>query len=222
MSTVYLIPDDFAYDAIGFDTTMTESHEESSTVTENPIEDGSNVIDHIIHGPISFSFEAIVCERGIFPNFYGDATYAPISVQVPIFQNFGVIIPSSERVTVLQWREGSRVLEMQDRLTKLRLDGITCTVITMTREYSNMLITNVSLPRQPLEKGMGRFLVNMRELVTVSTATVPAPVPLEPRGQPPVNKGAQAQKGWLDSLFQSDESLALKGATATGGPSFLQ
>jgi hypothetical protein len=214
VSTVFLIPDDPAFDTIGFDVTMTESREESSTITENPIEDGSTVADHVIHGPTSFMFEALITEKGIRPDFYGNADYVTAEVTVPEFGNFGVIVPSALKVPVLQWAEGSRILEMQERLTAARLAGVTFEILTMTRPYTSMLITSVNLPRGPLEAGLGRFQVTLRELVTVSTKTVAAPQPKEPRGQPKAAKGQQAPKGFFDNLF--DESILLKGGQQFG------
>jgi hypothetical protein len=222
VSTVYLLPDDPAYDAIGFDVTTMESHEESSTVTENPIEDGSLIIDHILHAPNTFSFEAIVTERGIRPDFYGNADYAPYDTPAPEFRGFGVIIPTTLKVTVLQWAKGSRILEMQERLTRMRLDGITSTILTSVRPYDRMLITSIALPRESLKKGEGRFSISMRELVTVTTATVQAPQPKEPRAVPKVDKGSQGP-GFFDKAFgPGAESILLNGAKSVFGPNVLQ
>lgn len=220
MSTVYLLPDDPAFDVVGFDVTTLEGHEESSTVTENAIEDGSIVTDHIMHAPETFSFEAVVVERGHQVDFYGNADYAQRTVEYPTVGTFGVIIPSALRVTVLEHKEGSRVQEMQDRLTEMRKDGVKFEIITATRPYVDMLIVGVSAP---LETGFGggrKFTVSCRELRTVTTATVTAPAPKEPRGAPTAKKGADTGKTWFDKL--GDESVLLNAGTSWFGSGFLK
>jgi hypothetical protein len=214
MSTVYLLPDDPTLDAVGFDATTGENHDEASTVTENPIESGRSVVDHIIHEPRTFTCEVTVVERGIRSDFYGNASLQPNVVKIPNYLGYGVVLQSVVKVNALLWAPGKRVLEMQDRLTALRLAGATMTILTSTREYESMILTNVGMPRGPLEGNIGKFALSFRELVTVETATVAAPVPKEPRAVPTAAKGAQTS--FFDELFQTDKSIALSGAQGLG------
>lgn len=216
MSTVYLIPDDPLYDAVGFDVTNAENHLLTVTVTENPIEGGGFVNDHVITDPLVFSCETTTTEsptpRG---DFYGDTGDISSEQRYDTINRdpFGLgfaIIPGTRIVSGVGRLDNAKSLvqAMYDRLVKLQQDRITMTVITTIREYENMLLVSIGLPRGELSIGAGRWALSFRQLEIVSTETVAAPVPSEPRGAKIKAKGAQSEKKAGEKASANIKSMA--------------
>lgn len=220
MSTVYLIPDG-GLDVLAFHATTGEFHTENSTITDSPVEDGSIISDHVIHDPVTFSFEAMITESPSVVDFYGNGEDVTNDVPIPNVVFPGIVLPGSVTVRGFgrpDWRDKSLVAEMADRLTALRTGAIPCTVLTSSREYGSMLVIHVELPRGPKSLGAGTFKVDMRQLSIVNTATVNAPVPKEPRGEKIKAKGQQSKKdadeaskgalkSWAAGLIDGDANL---------------
>lgn len=202
MSTVYLLPDDPSFDAIGWDVTIRESHLGETTPTDNPVEDGSVFTDHLIHKPETFSFDGFVSNTPKGGTFYEAATRAPKKLSVPTYVNGGTALVQLQVFSSGIERKANRVLEMWNRLEDLRLKGISMTVITSIKEYSSMVLTSVGLDREELSIGKGLFVVSMRQITVVSTESVAAPKPKEPRAVPPA-KGGELAGGPLDALREA-------------------
>lgn len=197
MSTVYLIPDDPGLDVLAFHVTTGEFHTANSTLTDNPVEDGSIITDHIIHDPAVFSFEATITESPHTGDFYGNGEDVSIDAGVPSVVAPGVVLPTSVSVRGFgrpDWRDKNLVREMFDRLEALRFAAVTCTVLTSMHEYESMILVHHELPRGPLSLGSGSFKIDTRGIAIVSTETVAAPKPKEPRGAKSQAKGSQAEK----------------------------
>lgn len=221
MSTVYILPE--GLDVIAFHVTTGEFHTANSTMTENPVEDGSITTDHVIHDPIIFSFEAVITESPGSVDFYGNGEDTETEVAIPtiVFPFPKVVGTTSAKIRGFgrpDWREKSLVEDLYQRLEAIRLGSIPCTVLTSLREYGTMLLIRHELPRGPLSLGRGSFKVDMKQLTTVSTATVDAPVPKEPRGAKIQAKGKQSEKeadaaskgalkSWAAGLLDGDANL---------------
>lgn len=219
--TVFLAPDDPTYDAIGFDQSRSEKHSEESELTKHPVEDGSKISDHLIERPASFSCEVCVSNDPPRPNWYAEGQDRIVDVDVlshtlpggPLFlQGQGTIFRS--RVSISGFgavRIANRVLEMQDRLTRLRVDGVLLSVLTSARQYDRMVLTKIDMMRGGLSIGVGVFSLEFEQVRIVSTKIVKAPKPKEPRGNKIVDKGAQgpADSGQGDSK-EAKRSVAKK------------
>lgn len=226
MSTVYLIPDDPGLDVIAFHVTTGEFHTANSTLTDNPVEDGSIITDHIIHDPAVFSFEATITESPHALDFYGNGEDVSLSAGVPTVALPGVVLPTSISVRGFgrpDWRDKNLVREARERLEALRLGGVTCSILTSAGEYESMILIHHELPRGPLSLGSGSFKIDLREIVVVSTETVAAPKPKEPRGAQIQAKGAQAEKSigaqvkaGLKDLFAHTEGKSVAASLLDG------
>jgi hypothetical protein len=207
VSTVFLLPDDPAFSAIGFDNTTSENHEETSQTTDNPVETGVIVSDHLVHEPQKFGCVVVVSQSPLGPNFFGEGG-EPTTVN-------GVF---GEGVT----RQGADfVKEMKDRLTALRLSGTTMTILTSAGEYDKMQLLSVGLPREESSLGAGKFTLSFKRLFIVQTQNVNAPQPKEPRGAATVAKGAQTPSDApnpVKDMLSGDKSI-LKAGLDKYGPS---
>lgn len=84
----------------------------------------------------------------------------------------------------------NRVKEFQEILVDMQNRGIVFQVITDTTIYNSMALSSITLPIT--ESGGSPFTLEFTQIRTVSSATVQAPKPKEPRGAPPASKGGQS------------------------------
>jgi hypothetical protein len=227
MSTVYLVPDDPKFDAVGFDVTMNEEHTSTTTATANPVEDGSVVNDHLIHEPDTFACQVLVTNTPLRTTFYGDGDTRLVDVTVPQFEGRGVVIPSQSKLLGFTGtRDANLVDEMHKRLEALRLAGALMTVLTSTKTYDTMILTSVGLPRGQKTIGQGTFSLSFVKLKIVQTQTVRAPKPKEKRafgGQaigsdaPKDSTGDKLNKSWLKQGYdKGPDQLILDARTLLG------
>jgi hypothetical protein len=212
MMGVYLLPDDLSYLSVGFDLTVSESHEATVTITDHPVERGANISDHGRPGLPSVSVEVYMTNTPI-NDLNGRGS---IQSRRLTFPDQGVLgIQTLPRASVLTFPEPfDRVKDTHDILEDLRVRVALLSVITSTRTYDSMLITRVSMPRD--EKGGANFQLDFQQIRTVTTASVTAPKPAEKRGNGLVKKGAQTGKTGDPKDAAKGKSLAVKALTSLG------
>lgn len=200
MSTVYLVPDDVSrFAPIGFDATMNEAHSLVSHATQNPVEDGSVISDHVLHEPPEFSCSVMTSQQPIATTFFGDGSTRPRQLN----DGSNVIAFGVDRPADL-------IREMLDRLDALRLAAASMTILTSHREYDGMRLLRIDLPKEEGGKGAGKFTLSFSQLQIVKTSIVAAPQPKEPRGQGKLNKGTTNPKPADDTaskFYDKDKSL---------------
>lgn len=196
---ITILPDDLSSISIAFDATITEVHESTATVTEHPVETGSNIADHVRVDPQSLSCEVFV---SMTPNRSVRGIIRPV-----------LLTDSSRQISVLQFdQEIDFVREMHDTLKDLWFRRQSSAVITRTASYENMILARVSAPFD--QPGGASFFLDFKQIKTVTSSTVRAPKPLEKRGAPSTKKGAQATKPDKDGV--RSQSLLFKGLSALG------
>lgn len=230
-ATVFLFPDNPRIQTFAFDITKTETHNFVSTLTKNPVEDGSTNTDQVVVEPASFSCTVGISNTPIETTFEGEGAIGPILLQMPNMPpstlpfSFGTVQdPRPRRTTGFQIGVATdRVKRMLDRLNILRTTVQTMTVLTSKHQYDNMVLTTIALPIEHTE--YAEFTLTFEELIIVSTDQVTAPKPKEPRGAPTTPAGDnnpakdaidQAQKMFSD-FFNGKTSLLRQGAISVGG-----
>lgn len=88
----------------------------------------------------------------------------------------------------------NRVRDVYDKLLKVLDDHTLVTVVSLHREHFDMMLTRVAAPRAVAEGTSAKFQIDLKNIRKVSSQTVAAPKPAEPRGTAQVNKGAQSGK----------------------------
>lgn len=78
----------------------------------------------------------------------------------------------------------------QEKLEDMQEGGVTSSIVTTTKTYENMLIEQISMPIT--EAGGAEFTIQFRQIRVVSSASVQAPKPSVPSGNPKANKGGQS------------------------------
>lgn len=216
--TVYLVPEDPAFEIIDFSITLNENHIESSIPTAFPIETGGSIADHLIHEPATFSCTVEVTESPHVPMLNPSAAgqVEGVAYAASVVERVVTPVPTTFRGVARLDPTRSLVTETHERLSALRVAGIEMTVITSLRDYENMIITSVELPREPLSLGRGRFTISFQQILTVTSATVAAPNPAEPRGAALKEKGAQAK-----TLTDEESKARIKSWAAGALDAFL-
>lgn len=202
--SVYIAPDDPAYDAIGYDQTRNESHSTTSTLTKHPVEDGSHFTDHVLIDPDMFSCDVVVSNKPVATNWYGEgldryvAATFPAQRFVPTGPVFlqGVSVIEEQTLALRGFgitRVGNLVLEMQERHDALIRKAVSCSVLTSTKQYDSMVMIASELQRGEKSESFGLFHLSFQKLTIVSTRLVAAPKPKEARGNKVVPKGQQTE-----------------------------
>jgi hypothetical protein len=128
-----------------FDAVLKVDHNSKMTITEHPVEEGSNIADHAFLEPESLSMEigmSDVCSSFINGQF-------------------------SHRYT--------RSVSAFDTIKQLQADRVPMTVHTRLKTYRNMLVETISVPDDFQTLFGLRASIGLREVIVVSTATVALP-----------------------------------------------
>lgn len=165
------------------DATISETHEASTTLTETEVESGAKINDHVTLNPLSLTIEGAVSENPI--SIIGAAAGAAASaVGAKVGAAKGALPGAAATVGIasigglvssaLSSSSGpkSRAKEdVYDYLMELRNNRQPITVVTGLKEYSNMIITSISIPRTAQTGQILRFTVVMRQVKIVQTVT---------------------------------------------------
>lgn len=192
---------------IDFDLVVSENHTNSSQVTDHPVEKGVNVADHVRPEPVTLSLEVVMTNTPLDPDDHGGSV-VPITIELPTWTPSNPIAQAESAVSgavkealfgpkpplvingVIYPTPFDKIQETHNALTTLERSGGTMTVVTSTKNYGDMVLTRVGYERT--EWGTGTFKLDFRNIRTVTTQTVVAPKPLEPRGTPKQSKGSQS------------------------------
>lgn len=241
--TTWLYAQDGSGAVLGFgsgtpDLIMAEKHEHTTTITSHPVEKGVNITDHVRDMPDSLSLDVWVTNtpldvdimngRGAimdlelaFPRYKPPFDGTPGAIfrkakelgAAAVDAIMGNQPPPPTKAKVLAFSTVfDRVREVQEKLTAWKTSGVFFLVVTASRTYENMVIESVTLPRE--ERGGAAFTIAMKQIRTVSTATVTAPQPKEARGAPAKDKGAQSPQSGTDAAKST--SLAMKALASLG------
>ena len=159
------------YGNIELDAMLDESHEWSADVTSNPVEDGAPVTDHVIEQADKLSIRGVV-------------TDAPLNASSSILGFIGGGSADNKTQTVF---------DLLDTLIKKRE---VLTVYTKHKTYSDMVLTNVTIPRSA---GVGEAIefraefIHIRKVAT-QTVDVPDGVSAKPEAKAGGAGGAVSKK----------------------------
>lgn len=142
--------------SIDFDVLIDESHEWTSDVTTNEVEEGSDIADHIRNQPDRVSFTGQISNANLYPE---------------------VTSASSESATGQVDSAGGndRIQTTFDLLRKLHETRQVVTVYTKHRTYTDMALTSCNIPRNASIGDSLQFTLQFTKIRIVSTQTVLVP-----------------------------------------------
>lgn len=132
---------------IELDATISESHQYNSTVTKYPIEDGSDISDHIFNEPVVLSISGIVSD---FPMGF-------------LRGKIGSIVRNEDF---------ERSKSAMEELLFLRDEKSLMNVITGLKEYESMVFTSLVFNRNNSTGSSLQFTATMTQLQQVNSETI--------------------------------------------------
>lgn len=142
---------------IELDANLEETHEWSAEATENPVEEGAPVSDHVIEAADKLRIRGFISDSSVSPSGAGARGFARVS---------GIYNGNTQ---------SNKTQPVFDALYTLIKAKETVTVYTKHRIYTDMILTGINIPRAP---GVGEAIEFMAEFVhirKVSTQTVDVP-----------------------------------------------
>lgn len=145
---------------VTIDAAVTVTHKKANEITKHPVEEGTDISDHIRHTPDSITVEGAVTNDPI-------VLLASLRAKSPVDSGFLDANPD-------------RAKQADEEFVRAMNDGDIMTVVTSLRTYENMVITEYTVTR---DKGTGNilsFTIALEEIVIVNTEQVAAPTPKNP------------------------------------------
>jgi hypothetical protein len=88
----------------------------------------------------------------------------------------------------------NRIRDTYDTLLLVKDQHALITIISSHRDYFDMMIERLAKPQVAADGSSAKFQIDLKQIRTVTSQSVTAPKPAEPRGQPMANKGSQSAK----------------------------
>lgn len=218
---------------VAFDFLEGETHSDTCVVTVHNVEEGSPVTDHVRPDPpmLSLSLGVTNTPLDVDPDL-GRGALEQVTLYTPkhkppfdgtpgaLFREaagaFGGEQPDTTNMDVFGFTPSfDRIEETENKLIYLQQAALLVTVVTLSREYTDMVVVRSELTRT--KPGYGAFAIDLQQIRFVRTASVQAPQPKEPRGAPMSKKGQQSPKTASDAAQLGKSDLLGIIAKFTGG-----
>lgn len=201
-----------------FDLVLQDEPVHSSEVTKYPVEQGANVADHVRVNPLTLSASFVVSNTPIddLPDGSRAKQVNQIKLNVPPgTYDRAVVSQFSDQI----FFDGDYVAGTYAQLRDLHDLHQLMRVSTPIKNYDNMVITKLSMPRDKDYSGAaGKFDIEWEQITIVSSDIVSSAV--VPQAKPTVNKG-QVDTQQTDSGDQASLLYNLAHGNSDGLPSFL-
>lgn len=148
-----------------FDSTPRERHSGRAEPTDNPVEDGGVVSDHVVDVPDEVEIQGMISNRPI------------------------LALASERARSVLGGTIEERAADAYELIRRFRKARALVQVATELREYEDMLILSEDVTR---DRNTGKILditVRLREFRTATVQTVASPEPIDPVDKPAPDLG---------------------------------
>jgi hypothetical protein len=167
-----------------FDAVVRESHESEIEITEDPVEGGSPIHDHIIIKPKRYEMEGVISDN---PMPSGGAT---------VFGSIG----------------GRRSVTGYEMMVNLQESGEPFTVLTGLKRYPNMLLEHIAVDQDASTAEVCAFRARLKQVRIVNTKIVDVPPrrPGKPKRQAPPKTDGGEKKAEAPTPDQL-KSIAYKG-----------
>lgn len=138
---------------ITLDASVSEEHLSTAELTDNPVEDGAKITDHVQIQPKQLTIEGVVSD---FPLGY---------LEIGNIMNLG-------RTVMSLFGKSSRSVDAYNKLVKLQEKREPFTVVTGLKRYKNMILTELSVPRTAETGKSLQFRAVLREIRIAKTGSV--------------------------------------------------
>lgn len=189
LSFIFANPRKAKIGVMELDASISESHERSTTITENEVEDGAVISDHAKLNPIKLNLEALISDSpltlfnsiaGLGASTLASRASGLVGTAVSTAASFGAkkLIESGKAGSVEGIVSNNRTKNPEDAykyLCELWANRTPFTVQTALQKYDNMMIENLSIPRTANNGKSLRFSVSLKQITIVESAVVKVP-----------------------------------------------
>ncbi len=211
---------------VEMDASIQESHRRTATVTQNPIEDGSNIADHVKLNPQSLTVKGIFSEvpLSFFNSVVGLLSSSAANAAQSALPGIGGAILGDAAALVTGKLGGLLTGTPRDPidavgyLEELWEKREPFTMVTAIKKYEDMVITNLDIPRNAKMGGSLFFTVTLEQIKIAKSAVVQIPafkVPDAEGASSSAELGKQAGKETSEST-ENRASLLLQGFQGAG------
>lgn len=168
--------------SIRFDATLQETHQDSSDITEHPVEGGFNVSDHIRQKPPTLTLTGIISNTPLSSE----------QAQRVVSAGGGVTVTTKASAAQPEGATGY-AQKAYSELRSLAV-GQLVRVVTATRTYENMAIADITVPRDPRTGDALFFQIQLRQVRIVQNKTTRRVTAKETKAQQKQKTGKQLPK----------------------------
>jgi hypothetical protein len=144
-------------DHVIIDVTLSERHTVSSEITENPVEEGAAVTDHVHINPEELVIDGIISDY---------------NQNIPIF---GPIIQGVQKLSGY-YGETKRSVEAYNELVRIKNLRQPIQVTTGLKAYDSMIIQEISVDRDKSKSTALYFSITLRQIRIVSSKILPSTI----------------------------------------------
>lgn len=182
MQIVYTLPDGTAA-SITPDACVEESHDGSADVTEDAVESGAPISDHVRQKQDVLTLQIVISNSPI--------TQPPDQMSGVTSSVTAVALTGVKQQASLLTFSGNfdRVGVINDELHRLMNEGVLLTITTSLRTYDNMVLHGISAKRNVTQAHALYAQLTFKQIRIVQTQTAPAPS--VPRARSSAARGQQ-------------------------------
>lgn len=223
LSLIFNKPQRAQIGVMQLDASVSETHSRVANVSQSPIEDGSNIADHITLNPVGLSITGLVSDvpLSIINSIVGAGVGAVSNVTNALGGIAGTAaaagLGSVASLVTGNPRDPSDSFKYLEELFENRQPF---TVITRLKRYEDMVIKSLNVPRSA-QNGRGlRFTIQLEQVIIVESSEVLIPPFIlgggaGNRGQSTSKLGKQAAKGASEQA-ERKSSFLLQGFENVG------
>lgn len=214
LATVFKIPTKAQIGFLKLDASLSETHTRTAKVTDNEVEDGSVISDHVRLNPKSLTINGQISDAPV--SFLGlgvsgdDVLGAANDFADGDKGAFEGLVKNSRRTPAEAWGYLNQIMENRTPFS----------VVTGLQRYENMILTSLSAPRSSKDGKSLMFNGELRQVVIVESSTTKIPG-FKIKGDAKNSAsskgklGKQASKG-ATGAQEDNSSLLLKGFKKVG------
>ena len=192
---VSIFPQATPLDFLEFDGSIQETYGGDATITDHPVEEGSDITDHIRRKPETFMVHGIV-------------------------SNHPIITARSLRAkpSIRGGDPNTRAEDAYGFLLGLKNNGTLVGASTTLRDYTNMAIASMPVTRDAVTGNILDVTVHLREIIIAQTEKVAAPEPVNVARKNKVKLGKKPKTPATPAVDTKTRSAFIKIGNAFSGP----
>jgi hypothetical protein len=146
---------------VTLDASVEEVHRKTNVVTDHPVEEGVNIVDHIRRLPDEITISGVITDT---PLYIAPSLFAPN--------------PVDNRASTLD-----RVGQGYDRLERMMEEAELVDVVTTFKEYENMALASLEVTRNAANGNVMNARMGLRQVKTAVAEELSLPKPEDPSNE---------------------------------------